>query len=120
MSVRLVSRHCLKPHASRDAITSLESYILVIQDEVKPSVELSNVSGALGGGLIGAAIDSSVNDDRSTSARITIEPLFDVTEDVDFRQYIATELNSVLAQLKQSNPKDSAEVIVLEDKEISW
>lgn len=103
-----------------DSIGSLESYNLVIQDEVTPAVELSNVSGALGGGLIAAAIDSSVNDGRATTSRDTIQPLYNEISDLDYRALIVEELNPVLIEdFNLSNPNERAEAVILKDKEIT-
>ena len=105
--------------ATKASVAKLESYNLVIQDEVRPAVTLSNTSGALGGGLLAAAIDSSVNDDRSQSSQEIIEPLYNATWDLDYRKLIVKEFNPMLEEnFNLSNPKDSAEAKLIFDKEV--
>lgn len=103
---------------TKNAVASLEVYNLVMQDEVRPAVDVSNVSGAMGGGLIAAAIDSSINDDRASSARDLTDEFYILTEDLDYRALLAKSVNPVLADLKHKNPQNSTEVVPLLDKEI--
>lgn len=104
---------------TQNAIDSLDNYHLVIQDEIKPDISLMNASGALGGGLIGAMIDSSVNDDRASEARDGILSLYTEIVDVDYRRLIAKALNDSLGQqFTLVNVKDSAQAVILSDKEI--
>ncbi|HWV15293.1 MAG TPA: hypothetical protein VN030_07655 [Cellvibrio sp.] len=105
--------------AERENIKRVELYNLVIQDEVRPAVEISNVSGAMGGGLIPALIDSSINKGRSVSAQDIIEPLYLATDSLDYRALLAKEVNtstSSIYTLKEK--KDLAEARLLSDPEL--
>ncbi len=105
---------------SRNAISSVELYNLVIQDEVKPSVEMSNASLILGGGLIAAVIDSSVNKGRSLTAQDIIEPLYNAIEDYDYRKWIAQAMNpAISSEFNLDVEKNSAETILLSDDELN-
>ncbi|MDT0596114.1 hypothetical protein [Glaciecola petra] len=100
-------------------IGTASTYNLIVQDEIKPDVDLINTTAALGGGLIGAMIDSSVNDDRATEARSGLQPLYDEIVDLDHRKTIADKFNQALASsLPLSDIKDTAESIILGDKEL--
>lgn len=99
-------------------IQSLQVYNLVAQDEVRPAVEVSNVSGALGGGLLAAAIDASINDDRSNDARQLTNQFYFLTEDIDYRQLIAQSINPVLSAFRHQDPAATASAEVLPDAEI--
>ena len=123
--IALVIQACATPpkytpitQQNRDSIKTLDVYNLVMQDEVRPSVDVTNVTGAMGGGLLSAAIDASVNDDRSNESRSLTEEFYIVTEDIDYRALQAQAVNSALETLKPTNPKSSAEVMVMADGEI--
>jgi hypothetical protein len=73
------------PDETRKSINKAELYQLVVQDEVDFTFAVSNATGAMGGGLLWAVVDSSVNKGRARSALDVIRPLHDVSEDVDFR-----------------------------------
>lgn len=104
---------------TKDSIETASAYNLIVQDEIKPDVDLINTSAALGGGLIGAMIDSSVNDDRATEARAGAQPLYDEIVDLDHRKTIADKFNQALSNsLPLTDIKDTAEAIILGDKEL--
>src|SRR5688572_7316143 len=85
--------------AERSAIKSTEVVESVRQPELYAQINVSNVSAALGGGLIGALIDSSVNSSRASDAEGTVRPLRDALLGFDFddtlKQDLARELASV-------------------------
>ncbi|GMM86717.1 hypothetical protein MTsN2n4_39460 [Pseudoalteromonas sp. MTN2-4] len=103
---------------TRDAVKTTQAYNLVIQDEARPAVELSNASGALGGGLIAAAIDSSINDDRALGAFGVAAPLLNSTLDVNFRKLIVEEMNPVLVSEFNASSAEQAEARLLRDKDV--
>ncbi len=104
---------------TKASVKQVELYNLVLQDEVKPAVRLSNVTGALGGGLIGVVIDSNVNKGRSNTAQDIIKPLYDITEDYDYRKVIAETYNrSVANELPIKSNKEIAETILFTNKEL--
>ncbi len=106
--------------SNRDAIKEVQIYDLVIQDEIKPSVELSQASMALGGGLIGAMIDSSTNKGRSLTARDVIAPLYDVTENINYRQISSDKIYQAFGQeFPISEKKVSVQSIILSKDDLS-
>lgn len=78
-------RSSLTPE-QRGKITELSAYVFVVQDEVIAAVQPSNVSGALGGGLIGAIIDSKVTNSRVNESQMALGPFYAAIEDVDYRK----------------------------------
>lgn len=125
VSLALLLQACATPPGytpmtsqTQNAIKSLDAYHVVMQDEVRPAVDVSNVSGALGGGLLAAAIDSSINDDRANDARNITDKFYFVTEDINYRTLIAQSVNPVLTQFRHKNPKPAAEAMVLRDDQI--
>ncbi len=103
----------------KDQTQKVEMYNLVLQDEIKPSVKLSNATGIMGGGLIAVAIDSSVNKRRSNSAQDIIKPLYDITEDFDYRKEIADTYNRSLKDvLPVQEKKATAESILLSNPQL--
>lgn len=104
---------------THDKIKTVEVYNFIAQDEIRPAVDLMNASGALGGGLIGAMIDSSVNDDRALSARDIAEPLYNATIDHDFRALHADAFSTELAtQHRLSDDSQHNTPITMLDKAI--
>lgn len=99
------------------SITSANSYNLVIQDEVRPAVDISNVAGAMGGGLIGAIVDSSINKSRNRSAQEVMNEFYALTQDHDFRAHVAADFNAALASaLPLKVAQAPAEFILLSNK----
>ena len=70
----------------RVKINELKAHVIVVQDEVIAAVQPSNVSAALGGGLIGAMIDSSVTNARVKESQKIMGPFYVAIEDVDYRK----------------------------------
>ncbi len=100
------------------SIKQANLYNLVIQDEIRPAVDISNVSGALGGGLIGAVIDSSINKSRNRSAQEVMAGFYGATDDFDFRQLQSADLNSAVASVLPLKVKEApAEFILLNNTE---
>lgn len=99
-------------------IQQASSYNLVIQDEIRPAVNVSNVAGAMGGGLIPALIDSSINKSRNRSAQEVMIGFYDATEDHDFRANLAADFNKAIASaLPLKVTQAPAEFILLSNQE---
>jgi len=99
-------------------VKKVKIYNLVVQDEVRPSVEVSNASVFLLGGLVGAVIDSSINKGRSFTAQDVIEPLYNATESLDYRELLANSINSSLRnEFSIQEMKQRAETVVMSNKE---
>ncbi|VVE65476.1 hypothetical protein PCA31118_02025 [Pandoraea captiosa] len=79
----------------RSKITELTAHVVVVQDEVIAAVQPSNAASiALGGGLIGAIIDSKVTNSRVNDSQQLLGPFYAAIEDVDYRK----EFNESIAQ----------------------
>lgn len=79
-----VSRVPLNKDASAK-ITSVDSKIMIPADEIIVRAKPSNISGALGGGLIPALIDASVTKSRQTALEVIANPFYEKTDAIDFR-----------------------------------
>lgn len=102
---------------NKNKITNVNLYNLVLQDEVKPSVELSNVTGAMGGGLVPALIDASINSGRADDAQQLIQTLYNNTEDYDFRIESVKRITPQIQQVFQDiSFKPRAEAVLLSNK----
>lgn len=114
-----MAQHTPITQAKKDQIKTLYVYNLVSQDEVRPAVELSNVSGALGGGLIGAMIDASINDDRANEARAALDTFYSNSLDMDYRQIQQEAFSPMLAEhFPLSADGAAVRTVVLTDKEV--
>ena len=103
----------------KQKINSIETYNLVIQDEITPYVDLSNLTVGLGGGLLVALIDATVNKHRSEKARETMDSFYAATEAIDYRKLVAAPHNLAIAKvINLSNPEDSAQAILLTQDEL--
>lgn len=67
------------------------------QDEVIVRADTLGVSYALGGGLIGAFIDSKVTEGRQNTLQSIIEPFYAAVDDYNFRTRLTQAINSALA-----------------------
>jgi hypothetical protein len=63
----------------------VESDILIPADELIVRAKPSNLTGALGGGLIPALIDASVTSSRQTELEVVANPFYEKTDALDFR-----------------------------------
>lgn len=114
-----VQQRTLLTAQERSQIQTLNMYDLVIQDEVRPAIDISNVGMATGGGLIGAMIDSSIDKKRSRAAGEVTDPLFIAAENIDFRTIIAAELNpSVNSFHAIAAQKNTADAVLINDAQI--
>ena len=92
LSMALLLGACAAPMRSsltpeqRAKITELTAHVIVVQDEVITAVQASNVSAGLGGGLIGAIIDSKVTNSRVNESQQALGPFYAAIEDVDYRK----------------------------------
>ena len=90
----------LDPVEQKD-LKQIRAQSSISQDEIIVVARNSNVSAAMGGGLLGALIDSSIAKNRQKGIQDTIEPFYAATDDVDFRKDFWAAL---LSTLKQSYP----------------
>ena len=85
----------LEPDSAKQ-VKSATAYLAVRQDEIIITAQSSNVSAAVGGGLIVAMIDSKIVADRQEGLQKQIEPLYDSIDDVDFRNMFWSALETQL------------------------
>lgn len=91
LSVSLMLGACATPlrvalsPEQRAKITEVKAHLPVVQDEVIVAVPASNVSGAMGGGLIGAVIDSKITNSRVKDTQQVMGPFYAAIEDFDYR-----------------------------------
>lgn len=74
-------------------------HVNVAQPELGAAINPSNVTGAMGGGLIGAMIDSSIQANRSGQAEVGITPIRATLFDFDVDAIAIEITNSVVAGL---------------------
>jgi hypothetical protein len=119
------SRQAFTPESAA-SIQTAKPYNLVIQEEITPSIEMSNVSGAMMAGglygaipaLIGSAIDSSVNKKRNQKAQEVMENFYGTTDDFDYRESLAAQLNPALESVLPLSVKNApTEFMLLSNKE---
>ena len=74
-------------------------HVNVAQPELGAAINPSNVTGAMGGGLIGAMIDSSIQANRSDQAEVGITPIRATLFDFDVDAIAIETTDSVIAGL---------------------
>lgn len=89
------TRVALDP-ATSARLTQVHVYDVVPQDEVIVRAAANGASAALGGGLIGALIDSKVNESRQNTIQSTLNPFYAAVDDFDFRSRFAKALDGAL------------------------
>jgi len=80
-------------------ISTTTAHMAIRQDEIIITAQSPNVSGAVGGGLIAAMIDSQIAANRQVSMQSAVEPLYDSIDDLDFR---TAYWDALEPQLRQS------------------
>lgn len=109
---------------ARASLKSSETVLVVTQSEIGSDINASNLTGAAGGGLLWAVIDSSVNAKRTKTAEETIGPIRDKMIDYDFGTVFERELRTALTgttidglgnvDLRRATDKDMAEIVLAE------
>jgi hypothetical protein len=74
-------------------------HVNVAQPELAAAINPSNVTGAMGGGLIGAMIDSSIQANRSGRAEVGVSPIRATLVDFDVDALAIETTNAVTAGL---------------------
>lgn len=106
----LLSGCAVAPHQPlkaelRDKIGTTEVVVRLPQREINAQIVVSNVSAAVGGGLIAALVDAGINSSRTSSAETTVAPLRDALLGYNFDESLRTTLDSGLSTV----PKLSAQ-----------
>ena len=88
------------PLTSKNAATIKLVHVIsmVSQDEIIARSKPSYVSVAVGGGLLGAAIDSSITESRMREIYAVLEPAYESFDDVDLRSIFWPKLREFLNQ----------------------
>ncbi len=90
------------------AYQTITTTSLIHQEEIQKKVTLANSGGAAGaqfgfiGGLVGAIVDSAINDDIVEAAEKEMEPFRALMSDFDAREVINSELRNSLDKLNWS------------------
>jgi hypothetical protein len=87
------TRVALTPEV-RQQLTDVSAKSIVWQDEVVVQAANPGATAALGGGLIGALIDSSVSEGRQNTIQAMINPFYAAVDDVDFRKDLWSALDT--------------------------
>ncbi|MQA20690.1 hypothetical protein [Rugamonas rivuli] len=77
----------------RQQISDVRAQAVVWQDELIVRAEAPGVSAALGGGLLGAMIDSNIIEGRQNAVQGAIDPFYASIDDLDFRQQMWTAMD---------------------------
>ncbi len=109
-----VPRHVPLDSKKAASIKLVHVVSMVVQDEIIARSKPSYVTVALGGGLLGAAIDSSITESRMREIYAVLEPAYESFDDVDLREIFWPQLRDFLnhrARLNISNIKTTPRLI---------
>ena len=81
----------------RQTLTEVKVLSILPQDEIVVRADPVGVAPAMGGGLIGAMIDSKVGESRQNTLQETLAPFYAAIDDYDFRTHFEHTLGSTLA-----------------------
>lgn len=101
-----IPRHVPLDNKQSSAIKSVRVVSMIVQDEIIARAKPSYVSVAVGGGLIGAAVDSSITKSRMQELYAVLEPAYESFDDVDLRKMLWPELRNFLTQRARLNVTD--------------
>ena len=87
------TRVALTPEV-RQQLTDVSAKSIVWQDEVVVQAANPGVTAAMGGGLIGALIDSSISEGRQNAVHALVNPFYASVDDVDVRKDLWAALDS--------------------------
>lgn len=91
------TRRALDTDAKKGLATT-KAHLHVAQDEIIVRAESSNITAAMGGGLIWALIDSSVAKGRQGTVQTQITPFYSAVDDVDVRKRLQAALAKALGE----------------------
>lgn len=124
----LVPQRIALNQTDRDVIRNVDLYNLIIQDEVRPAVGSSIAVGAVVGAgmtanVVGSAVTgvvgSAVNRSGNISAQNMMEPLYQVTDTLDYRALMAKEINASIGSIYTLRAKkDLAETKLLSNSDL--
>lgn len=85
-------------------VQNIDSKLLITADEIIVRAQPSNISLAMGGGLIPALIDASVTKSRQTALEAIATPFYEKADDIDFRTVFSDSFKAVMANQKALPP----------------
>jgi hypothetical protein len=94
-----VPQYVAMDSSTKDNLKTIKVVTAVQQDEIIVVAENPGASAAMGGGLIGALIDSHIAKGRQVELQATIDPLYAAIDDVDFRKELWASLAPQLQAL---------------------
>lgn len=94
-----VTRTALKPEITAN-IHSVKSQLFIPADELIVRAKPSNISPAMGYGLLPALIDASISSSRQTELEAVSNPYYAKTDQIDFRSTFMTAFNGAIAEQK--------------------
>jgi len=115
-------RHVALDEKKASTIKLVRVVSMIPQDEIIAHSKPSYVTVALGGGLLGAAIDSSITESRMREIYEVLEPAYDSFDDVDLRQIFWPQLREFLnqrARLHVSDIKTTPWLVTVPEREIA-
>lgn len=115
-----VPRHVPLDSKNAASIKLVRVISMIPQDEIIARSKPSYVSVAVGGGLLGAAIDSSITESRMRELYAVLEPAYESFDDVDLRKIFWPQLHDFLnhrARLHVSDIKDTSWLITTPERD---
>lgn len=80
------------------SLTRVDSNLLIPADELIVRAKPSNITAAMGGGLIPALIDASITSSRQTELEAIANPFYEQTDSLDFRTLFGNSFKASLAE----------------------
>jgi hypothetical protein len=89
---------------SRTQLGEVKGIVGLQQQEIGTEINPSNVSAAMGGGLIGGIVDASIDDARAKKAEAAVKPVRDALIDYQPGNVLAVDLQKALAAVPGASP----------------
>ena len=106
VSIGAIKNNVIAPEA-RTVAGGRDVYIMIPQAEIKPNINISNITAAAGGGLLFALIDAGVNNSRAKDAEKTVVPLREALVGFEFDPRAQLESVNTLSGLGWFEPKET-------------
>jgi hypothetical protein len=90
---------------AKEQISTTDAYLIIEQQEINANIDQSNVTAAMGGGLIAALIDASINNSRAKEAEKLMKPIRDSLIDFQFDKYLMEQLQKQMSSVEWMNLK---------------
>lgn len=93
------------PQEARTVEGGRDVQVVVAQAEIKPNINISNMTAAAGGGLLFAMIDAGVNNSRAKEAEKVVVPMREALVGYDFDPRVQLASSNLLAGLGWFDPR---------------